>query len=215
MHAGSGADYLSDRENRTRDYAVQVSEGQLSFFSAGARPADVGDLEGLLCGPGQVVTQAGTARISVIVHDSWRVHALLDAMDALGLEGGTADAHGEGGTTVRTPFDPRLAPLAARWSGGGSKRAPADLSLDGPRLRWWAIAAGRHDPLGYSLHLGEQDEAVWPAVGAALVRAGLAAAQIGPRADGPAYRITGQRRLARLRELIGERPDGAPPDAWL
>lgn len=186
----------------------------MSFFSAGARPADVGDLEGLLCGPGQVVRQGDMARISVIVHEDWRVHALLDALDALGLEGGTADAHEEGGTAVRTPFAPHLTPLAARWSGAGSKRAPADLALDGPRLRWWAIGAGHGDPLGYLLRLGEQDEAVWPAVGAALVRAGLAAAQVGPRADGPAYRITGQRRLTRLRELVGERPEGVPDDAW-
>ena len=192
-----------------------MSSGQLSFFSAGARPADVGDLEGLLCGPGQVVRQGDAARISVIVREEWRVGALLVALDALGLDGGTSGAHEEGGTTVRTPFDPRLVPLATRWSGGGSKRAPADLALDGPRLRWWAMAAGHHDPLGYSLHLGEQDEAVWPAVGAALVRAGLSAAQVGPRADGPAYRVTGQRRLDRLRELIGERPEGVPEDAWL
>jgi hypothetical protein len=62
--------------------------------------------------------------------------------------------------------------------------------------------------------LGPQDELVWPAVGAALVRAGLPAAQIGPRADGPAYRLIGQRRLARLRELVGERPAGVPEEAW-
>ena len=31
---------------------------------------------------------------------------------------------------------------------------------------------------------------------------------------GPAYRITGRRRLARLAELVGERPPAAPPDAW-
>jgi hypothetical protein len=187
----------------------------MSFFSAGARPADVGDLEGLLCGPGQVVRQGDTARLSVIVREEWRVDALLNTLVALGLDGGTADAHEEGGTTVRTPFDTRLADIATRWSGGGSKRAPADLALDGPRLRWWAIAAGHNDAQGYVLALGPQDEVVWPAVGAALVRAGLPAAQIGPRADGPAYRITGQRRLARLRELIGERPDGVPDDAWL
>ena len=192
-----------------------VSSGQLSFFSAGSRPGETGDLEGLLCGPGQIVRQAGAARISVIVHDEWRVAALVAELAALGLDGGTVEAHEEGGTAVRTPFDARLAPLATRWSGGGSKRAPSDLLLDGPRLRWWAIAAGRNDALGYSLHLGEQDEAVWPAVGAALVRAGLSAAQVGPRADGPAYRITGQRRLDRLRELIGERPAGAPGHAWL
>ena len=31
---------------------------------------------------------------------------------------------------------------------------------------------------------------------------------------GPAYRITGRRRLARLAELVGERPSAAPSDAW-
>jgi hypothetical protein len=32
--------------------------------------------------------------------------------------------------------------------------------------------------------------------------------------SGPAYRIAGRRRLARLAELVGERPTAAPPDAW-
>jgi len=187
---------------------------QLSFYSAGARPAGVDDLEGLLCGPGQVVRQGDAARVSVIVREPWRIGALTAALGALSLDATTADAHEEGGTAVQTPFDERLLPLALRWSGGGAKRAPLDLLLDGPRLRWWAIAAGHLDPQGYVLKLGEQDEDVWPAVGAALVRAGLPAAQIGPRADGPAYRITGIRRLARLRELVGERPLDVPEDAW-
>jgi hypothetical protein len=192
-----------------------VVSSQLSFFSAGAVPAAVADLEGLLCGPGQVVRQDDTARISVIVREEWRAGALLAALAGLGLAGGAVDAHEEGGTAVRTPFDTRLVPLAERWSGGGAKRAPLDLTLDGPKLRWWAVAAGHNEPQGYVLRLGQQDEAVWPAVGAALVRAGLPAAQIGPRADGPAYRINGLRRLARLRELVGDRPDDVPEDAWL
>lgn len=191
-----------------------MSSGQLSFFSAGARPAAIDDVEGLLCGPGQVVRQGDAARISVIVHEEWRVATLLAALAELGLTGDTVDAHEEGGTAVRTPFDPRLVPLANRWSGGGTKRAPHDLALDGPRLRWWATAAGHLEPHGYVLLLGPQDEAVWPAVGAALVRAGLPAAQIGPRADGPAYRINGLRRLARLRELLGDPPPGVPAGAW-
>jgi hypothetical protein len=191
-----------------------MGSGQLSFFSAGARPAAVDDVEGLLCGPGQVVRQGDTARVSVIVREEWRVGALLAALTPLGLDGGTLDAHEEGGTVVRTPFDRRLVPLAERWSGGGAKRAPHDLTLDGPRLRWWTLAAGHHDPTGYVLLLGPQDEPVWPAVGAALVRAGLPAAQIGPRADGPAYRVNGLRRLNRLRELVGERPAGVPDGYW-
>lgn len=191
-----------------------MSSGQLSFFSAGARPAGVDDLEGLLCGPGQVVRRDDAARVSVIVREEWRVDALLTALTPLGLDGDVVAAHEEGGTAVRTPFDQRLVHLATRWSGGGTKRAPNDLALDGPRLRWWALAAGHDDPQGYVLLLGQQDEAVWPAVGAALVRAGLPAAQLGPRADGPAYRINGQRRLNRLRELVGDRPPGVPDGYW-
>lgn len=189
--------------------------GQLSFFSAGARPAGADDLDGLLCGPGQVVRQGDAARVSVIVREEWRVGVLSTALRDLGLEGDVVDAHEEGGTAVRTPFDPRLVGIAERWSGGGAKRAPTALTLDGPRLRWWALAAGRDTEHGYVLLLGPQDEAVWPAVGAALVRAGLPAVQIGPRADGPAYRITGLRRRQRLRELVGDRPAGVPPDAWV
>lgn len=188
---------------------------QLSFFSAGARPASVDDLEGLLCGPGQVVRQGDAARVSVIVREEWRVELTLDAFAELDLKGEAVDAHEEGGIAVRTSFDARLLPLADRWSGGGAKRAPASLTLDGPRLRWWALTTGRNTEHGYVLLLGPQDEPVWPAVGAALVRAGLPAVQIGPRADGPAYRITGQRRLLRLRELIGDPPAGVPADAWL
>lgn len=191
-----------------------MSSGQLSFFSAGARPAGVDDLEGLLCGPGQVVRQDDVARVSVIVREEWRVGALREALAALDLDGGTLDAHAEGGVAVQTPFDGRLVGLATRWSGGGAKRAPLDLALDGPRLRWWALAAGHSDAQGYVLRLGERDEDVWPAVGAALVRAGIPAAQIGPRADGPAYRVTGIRRLGRLRELVGDPPAGVPDEAW-
>ena len=191
-----------------------MSSGQLSFFSAGARPADVSDLEGLLCGPGQIVRQGVAARISVIVHDEWRVEPLRAALAPLDLDGGVAEAHEEGGVTVRTPFDERLAPLADRWSGGGSKRAPGDLALDGARLRWWALAAGHVAPAGYVLGLGAQDEAVWGPVGGAVAAAGLPATFLGPRADGPAYRITGARRVARLRELVGDPPETAAADAW-
>ena len=47
--------------------------------------------------------------------------------------------------------------------------------------------------------------AAWGAVGAALSAAGIAGVLVGPRAAGPAYRIVGQRRLGRLRELVDGR----------
>lgn len=191
-----------------------MTSGQLSFFSADARPTTPDDLEGWLCGPGQVVRRGAEARLSVGVRDDWRVPPLLAELEPLELPGERTSGHSDEGYVVRTPFSPLLAALGERWSGGGAKRAPADLTLDGPRLRWWVLAVGRQDTHGYVLGLGAQDEPVWPAVGAALARAGLPAALLGPRADGPAYRVSSRRRLARLRELVGEPPTDFPADAW-
>jgi hypothetical protein len=186
---------------------------QLSFFSAEALPPSVHDVEGLLCGPGQVVRRADTARVSVVVVQPWRVAALLDALAVVELEGETVPSE-EGRTAVRTPFAPALLPLARRWTSGAVKLPPPRLHLDGPRLRWWAMAAGRGDHAGYAFGLGLSDEQAWPAVGAALAAAGVPGTFVGPRGDGPAYRIVGRRRLARLRELVGEPPDGVPATDW-
>lgn len=188
---------------------------QLSFFSADALPASPHDVEGLLCGPGQVVRQGDEARVSVVVPaaDEWRLPVLTAALHELGLGGEVVAAEGDA-QAVRTPFVPALLDLARRWGTGGAKKPPADLDLDGARLRWWVLAAGRTDPQGYLLQLGAQDESSWPGIGAALARAGLTAALLGPRADGPAYRITGAKRIGRLRELVGTPPDGLPVGAW-
>ncbi len=86
--------------------------------------------------------------------------------------------------------------------------------LDGQRVRLWALAAGRPDEQGYLLGLGASDPHVWEAAGAVLARAGLAAAFVGPRASGPAYRLTGRRRLARLREYVGDPPAEPAAAAW-
>jgi hypothetical protein len=98
------------------------------------------------------------------------------------------------------------------------KVPPAGWVLDGGRLRWWCLSAGSGPEVGapsmYTLALGASDEPAWGAVGAALAAAGIAGVLVGPRADGPAYRIVGQRRLARLRELVGDAPDGVPDEAW-
>jgi hypothetical protein len=90
--------------------------------------------------------------------------------------------------------------------------------LDGPRLRWWCLCAGTAyldaaAPM-YTLALGASDEPAWGSVGAALAAAGIPGVLVGPRADGPAYRIVGRRRLARLRELVGEPPPGVPAEGW-
>jgi len=185
---------------------------QLSFFSAAARAAQPNDVEGLLCGPGQIVRRGGLARVSVVV-DAERAEPLSSALREAGLSIEIVAAPG-GQTSVRTSFDPALAALADAWSGAAGKRAPTAVALDGARLRLWAIASGGAHPGGYRLGLGAHDDSVWPTVGAALAAAGLAAVFVGPRADGPAYRIAGLRRLDRLRELVGDPPDGVPAADW-
>ncbi len=186
---------------------------QLSLFGATARQPALTDLEGLLAGNGQVVRRDATARISVVVEAEWRVSVLTDEMRAmLGLTAEIGPA--EAGTTVGTPWLAQLRPIADGWTLGAVKCPPPGWSLDGPRLRWWALAAGRSSAGMYTLALGASDEHAWLAVGSALSMAGVPGVLVGPRADGPAYRIVGRRRLGRLLELIGDPPDRAPDDAW-
>jgi hypothetical protein len=185
----------------------------MSLFAAGTLPPAVTDLEGLLLGVAQVVRLGGTARLSVVVEDRWRVAAVLAAYDERGLRGEQAPTV-EGQTSVRTPFSRHLEPLADRWVRGAIKCVPHRFVLDGPRLRLWAVAAGRTDDHGYLFRLSPNDVEIWQPAGAALAAAGLAASFLGPRAAGPAYRIVGQRRLARLREYLGDAPDGATATDW-
>jgi len=186
---------------------------QMSLFSAAAREPRVGDLDGLLAGPGQVVRRGATARISVVVSAGWRVAALTDELALLGITAEHDDAE-PGSTTVRTPWLAELRGVADAWTAGAVKRPPAGWELDGARLRWWCLAAGSGQPGLYSLALGLSDEPAWQPIGAALAASGVPGVLVGPRADGPAYRIVGQRRLARLRELVGDPPGGVPDAAW-
>lgn len=196
---------------------------QMSLFSAGAREPQLADLDGLLAGPGQVVRRGREARISVVVGDPWRVAVLVAEMRGLGLEpelddpraedGGAADAV-QSGVAVRTPWLTQLRALADSWYRGAVKLPPAGWELDGPRLRWWCLAGGRAAAGMYTLALGPNDQQAWAPVGAALASAGVPGLLVGPRADGPAYRIVGQRRLNRLRELVGDPPSGAEVSEW-
>jgi hypothetical protein len=186
---------------------------QLSLFTAGLRPPAVTDLEGLLCGPAHLVQRDDGARISVVVTEQWRAEALQADLAVLSLDGGVQPA-AAGGVSVRTPFDPRLLPLARRWTRGAHVAPPPDLVLDGGRLRWWLTSAGSPDPVGWLLRLNPTQQQIWATAGAALAAAGLSGVFLGPRGDGPAYRLTGKRRLSRLRELVGDPPASAPPDAW-
>jgi hypothetical protein len=191
---------------------------QLSLFGVEAAEPGPADLAGLLAGPGQVERMGGTARVSVLVDAAWRVHVLVAELTARGLS--TTWKAMESKLAVRTAYTTVLAPLAAAWLASPPKFPPPEFYLDGPRLRLWVAAAGSPDPPGFLLRLGSSDEVTWNPVGGALAAAGLPGVLIGPRSSsssgvaGPGYRIIGRRRLARLAEVVGERPQAAPADAW-
>ena len=186
---------------------------QLSLFGAAARDPALIDLEGLLAGNGQVVRRGDKARMSVVVDEQWRVGVLREQLaECYGM---TADVTAaEAGTAVGTPWLTELLPVADAWTHGAVKQPPAGWVLDGPRLRWWCLSAGRLLAGMYIFALGPNDEQAWLGIGSALAAAGVPGALVGPRADGPAYRVVGRRRLARLLELVGDRPPGVPDEGW-
>lgn len=188
---------------------------QLSFFSVDARRPAVGDLGGLLCGPGQTVRfgRGGSARLSVVVADSWRATALANECAGRGVEVDIATSD-DGRPLLRTAFRADLAELAANWMRGAVKAVPDGLELDGHTLRLWAQTCGRADARGYLLGLDPHAPDTHAALSAALVRSGFPAVLLGPRGGGPAVRITGRRRLAQFVELVGPPPPGASIDCW-
>ncbi|MCX4468769.1 hypothetical protein OOK41_00295 [Micromonospora sp. NBC_01655] len=199
---------------------------QLSLFGAEAADPSVADLAGLLAGPGEMVRMGGTARLSIVVDAAWRVHVLVAELARRGLAAGW-EALGDQRHLVRTSYASTLAPLALAWlrdppaqapggpaPGSPVKRPPAGFHLNGRRLRLWVAAAGKAEPPGFLLRLGVDDEACREPVGAALAAVGLPAALLDAEAGGPAYRITGRRRLSRLADLLGDPPPTAPPDSW-
>ncbi|MEH0844767.1 hypothetical protein V6U81_20495 [Micromonospora sp. CPCC 205711] len=186
---------------------------QLSLFGTEAADPSVADLAGLLAGPGGVVRMGRTARLSVVVDAAWRVHVLVAELALRGLAASWEQTEDQR-YAVRTSYVRTLAPLATAWLAGERKRPPAGFHLNGRRLRLWLAAAGGADEAGFLLRLGDGDQEWWPTVRAALAVVGLPAALVEADAGGPAYRIGGRRRLARLAELVGDRPAAAPPADW-
>lgn len=190
--------------------------GQMSLFDADGAEPTVDDLDGLLFGPGHVVSREGTARVSVLTDDAWRAEALVSEFAKRGL-GGEYDVSRDKAQTsqfvARTDFNASLAPIARRWSPAVVSKNPP-LKLTPGALRLWVMASGRPAETGYLLPLAVSEDARWAASGAALARLGLAGVLIGPRGGGPAYRITSAKRLVRLSLLVGEAPAATPATIW-
>ncbi|QDQ96458.1 hypothetical protein [Tomitella fengzijianii] len=191
---------------------------QLSLFAAESEEPSPSDLAGLLAAGGHAVATGAGARISIIVDDPWRARAILLMMEQA-LPAGRPQAAeiletDEGRRLARTDPAPELRRLAGQWQRGAAKRVPDGWTPSARALRAWSLAAGRAVDGHYLLGLDPHAEQTHQPLAAALARAGIAVTVIGPRGGGPAVRVTGRRRLARLRENIGDPPPDAPPDAW-
>ncbi|WP_199443972.1 hypothetical protein [Umezawaea beigongshangensis] len=190
--------------------------GQLSFYSAEARPPDLADLGGLLCASGQVVgfARGRAAKVSVAVEDRWRAVALGAALAERGVDAALSSS--EDGALVGTAFRTDLAALAAAWLRGTTKVVPPGFEVNGAVLRLWALAAGRwtDTATGYLLALDPAAPGTHEPLGHALGASGLPVAPVIAPTGGPALRITGRRRLARLAELVGSAPSGACGRTW-
>ena len=184
---------------------------QLSFFSAESVPPAIADLTGILAAPGQVVlvngSQGLTARLSVVVDDSWRADALAEMIAEAGLAPEIVRTD-ENTPLVRTALDARLVGIAEEWTRGAVKTVPPQW-LPGPReLRAWTLAAGTAEADRYLLGLDPHAPDTHSALASAMMRVGIAPTLIGTRGSHPALRISGRRRLSRLVENVGEPPEG-------
>lgn len=190
--------------------------GQLSFYSADARQPGVGDLAGLLCGPGQAMGfgRGTAARVSVVLEDRWRATALARACAERGVVAEVATTE-ESHALVRTAFRSDLTRLAADWlRGGAAKSVPPEFELDGAVLRFWALVSGKWTDSGYALGLDPDAPETHEPLRAALIGSGLPCTLLGITGSGPALRVNGRRRLARLAELVGDPPSGVAERTW-
>lgn len=187
--------------------------GQLAFFSAETDEPVVGDLAGLLAGPGQSASSKTGTRISVVVTATWRAQAIVDDIAATGLPAHVT-ASDEGNPLARTDSDHALDDLHRAWSTGAVKTMPGGWVPSPRALRFWTLAAGRGDKGHYLLGLDPHCPDSHAVLATALMRVGIAPTLVGTRSASPALRVSGHRRLARLAEYIGPPPPVAGPADW-
>jgi hypothetical protein len=194
---------------------------QLSLFSADLTPPQLSDLGGLLAAHGQIVTGIGGVRLSILLADSWRAEALLRecrvrdvGAEVIAGADRVVGADPIAATVFRSQFSELLAGLAQEWTRGAVKAVPAGLTLTPGLLRCWTIAAGRPADIGFLLGLDPHAPDTYEPLAAVCAAAGLAGSLLGVRGGGPAVRIVGYRRCARLAEMIGTPPPEAPRGAF-
>jgi len=223
------------------DKGVPVS--QLSLFSADLTPPQLDDLGGLLAAHGRLGVGGDGVRLSILLGDQWRADALQRECRVRDVPAVLIESDGPGelrpavpiesdgpgelqeadaavtaarptAVLLRTERTQLLAALAADWTRGAVKSAPADLTVTAGFLRCWTIAAGRPATIGFLLGLDPHAPDTHEPLAAACAAAGLAGSLLGIRGAAPAVRIVGYRRCSRLAEMIGTPPPEAPAGAF-
>lgn len=196
---------------------------QPSLFSADLAEPELGDLAGLLAAHGQITASPDGARLSILLAERWRAVALAAECANRGVAAEIADAalsgdiydaprsespaDRRGGVLLRTDRLELLRPLAAAWTRGAVKAAPARLAVTAGFARIWVLAAGAPATTGFGLGLDPHAPATFGPLVAACAAAGIPGAVVG--VTEPALRITGSKRLRRLAEMVGTAPAGA------
>jgi hypothetical protein len=184
---------------------------QLSFFSADYQPPVVADLGGLLAAHGQITTSPAGARLSILLDDDARAAAVVAECARREIAAEVVIVEGPGPQLLmRTRRSAALLPLAQAWTRGAVKSVPRSLAVTAGFSRLWVLAAGRADEAGYLLGVDPHTPDTVDDLIAACSRAGVAGSFVGVRAGGPAIRIVGHRRLARLADTVGTLPVDLP-----
>lgn len=181
---------------------------QLSLFSADLTPPVGEDLGGLLAANGQLTVDDDGVRLVIRLDDPWRASALVRECRVRDVAAHVTQV--EQVTVLRTDPAPALEELARWWLDGLVKVVPAGIVLSAGLLRCWAIAAGRPATVGYQLGLDPRAPEIHEALAGWCAAVGLTGSLLGLRGGGPAVRIVGHRRTARLAEMIGTPPPEAP-----
>lgn len=186
---------------------------QMSLFSADTEDPVIDDLAGLLAAQGQSVHTSLGARVSVVVHAVWRAEEIAADIVATGLDAETLLSE-EGSPIARTEANPRITALHRRWASGAVKSMPEGWTPSARALRLWVLASGRFDGSHYVLGLDASSPETHAPLATALMRVGIAPTLIGRQGHSPALRVSGRKRLTRLAETVGIRPEDAPDRVW-
>lgn len=206
---------------------------QLSLFDDDHYPLAVEDMGGLLLSSAQIQPRYGhevvrgrrrqapepdTARLTLLCKEEWRMEAVCSHILTVPLDIQVSEvsalSDGRQCYTLRVE-DPLLIPLERRWRKGAVKALPEGWVPSAQALRLWAFYSVRFTarccylPIDDVLYDSNRTAALEPLV-AGLEQEGLGGTFLTRSEVGPAFRLSGMRKMERLRTLMGLHTSALP-----